>query len=125
MTFWTAWYPFSAVSTSKYSVKMSLNPLSKNSSSFASRMRESNFLDFEGAGINYNLLLLYSAGSTDSDGLSLEGSLYIDLRVIEKVDPYPTLDSTLTEPPICSTIILQIDRPKPLPLGLDCLCSSN
>lgn len=113
MTFWTAWYPFSAVYTSKYSVKMSLNPLSRNSSSFASRMRESNFLDYDGLGIINNLLSC--SGSTSSDGLSLEGSLYMDFRVIEKVDPFPTLDSTLTEPPIYSTIILQIDRPKPLP----------
>jgi hypothetical protein len=44
---------------------------------------------------------------------------------IEKIDPLPTSLVTLTLPPICSTINLQIDRPSPLPVGFDLRCSSK
>jgi hypothetical protein len=45
--------------------------------------------------------------------------------MIEKVDPLPTSLTTLTVPPIYSTIDLQIERPNPLPDGFDLRCSSR
>ena len=45
------------------------------------------------------------------------------LRVRIKLDPSPTSLSTRMLPPICSTIYLQILRPRPFPSGFYCLCS--
>lgn len=41
------------------------------------------------------------------------------LKVIEKIEPLPNSLSTITFPPIYSTIDLQILSPKPRPEGLD------
>jgi hypothetical protein len=53
------------------------------------------------------------------------GTLHITLNLIEKVEPNPTTLYTFTVPPICSTIDLQIDNPRPLPEGLVLRCSSK
>jgi hypothetical protein len=50
---------------------------------------------------------------------------HIVLKVIEKVLPLPTSDTTITLPPICSIIYLQMERPNPLPVGLAALFSSK
>ena len=50
---------------------------------------------------------------------------HIVLNVIEKVLPLPTSDTTITFPPICSIIYLQIESPNPLPVGLASLFSSK
>jgi hypothetical protein len=60
-----------------------------------------------------------------ADKFYFSGTLHIDLNVIKKIEPYPTLDYTYTVPPIDSTIILHIDNPRPLPDGLFFLCSSK
>jgi hypothetical protein len=39
------------------------------------------------------------------------------LKVIENFEPTPTSLDTLTLPPICSTIYLQMLSPRPLPVG--------
>lgn len=57
--------------------------------------------------------------------MKVSGNLHITLKMIEKVDPSPTVLLTLTAPPIYSTIILQMLRPKPRPVGFAFLCSSK
>ena len=46
----------------------------------------------------------------------------MDVNVIENIDPFPSSDLTFTVPPIVSAIILQIESPKPLPVGFCFLC---
>ena len=59
-------------------------------------------------------------------GMTFElGTLHITLNTIENIEPCPRIDSTLTVPPIYSTIDLQIDKPSPLPDGLVFRCSSK
>ena len=50
---------------------------------------------------------------------------HILLKVIEKVLPWPSLLCTFTLPPIDSMMDLQMDRPRPRPLGLLLWCSAR
>jgi hypothetical protein len=78
--------------------------------------------DFDGSIIGVVLGLIKGLSSYSPFIL---GTLHIAISSIENVDPLPYSLVTLTLPPICSTINLQIDSPSPLPEGLDLRCSSK
>lgn len=72
-----------------------------------------------------NKMLSLTRGDTYFSITYVFGTLHITLNRIENVDPSPKTLFTLTVPPIYSTIDLQMDRPRPLPVGFVFRCSSK